>query len=362
MNWKKVRAFTIAGAALAVIFVPSGASLARTAPQAPVQSNQAKPAPTAQPKAPADSDFQKVLDTGRTYARMGRFSEAVKEFQKAAALRHDDCSQCYKLIAQTYIQVGAFGQATAAVRHALEQNPDDVPGLNNMLGVSLYLQGSPKNLEDAVTAFQRAIDTSKGSLVQPYFNMGYALIKLGKTDQGVSALKTYLKLLPNGDNAYEARAVVANPKLAGKQIAPDFQVKAINGDDISLDKYKGKIVLLDFWASWCGPCREEMPAVKEVWQKYKDDGRFVMIGIDLDEDRKAFDQYVKAENISWPQHIDVESNYTVSKAYRVTGIPHSVLIDQDGVVRAVGLRGPELYAEVGKLLKELPGAADHGGR
>jgi len=124
------------------------------------------------------------------------------------------------------------------------------------------------------------------------------------------------------------------------------------GEELSLEKLKGKVVLLDFWASWCGPCRAEMPQVKRIWKKYSGD-QFVIIGINLDKTRQAFEAYLKEEEITWPQYFEGGGWNNVTRLYNVQGIPHTVLIDQEGIIRAVGLRGGGLANKIEELLKKV---------
>jgi thiol-disulfide isomerase/thioredoxin len=146
--------------------------------------------------------------------------------------------------------------------------------------------------------------------------------------------------------------VIANPKLATERFAMPFKVLAASGEELSLDKFKGKIVLLDFWASWCGPCRAEMPEVKRLWKKYQNEN-FILIGINMDDNRKAFEQYVKEEGVVWPQFYDGKGwNNRIAQLYSVHSIPMTFLIDQQGIIRAAGLRGERLYSKIGDLLKE----------
>jgi len=250
--------------------------------------------------------------------------------------------------------MGKFKDAAAAQKQAIAINPDGDPDLYNQLGVYLYKENDKKTLQDAVEAFERAIDLAKGKVGIAYFNLGHALIKQGREKEGIQALNTYLEADPGASNASEARAIIANPRLATAALAPGFNVRSISGDDLSLERLKGKIVLLDFWATWCGPCRLEMPAVKEIWKKYRGD-QFVIVGISLDQDRGALKRYLDSEGISWPQVYDRAGfESSVARLYGVRGIPHTVLIDQDGVVRAVGLRGGTLSSKIGELIKKLP--------
>ena len=319
---------------------------------------------------PPGQDKWEILDTGNDAAskaltaarvdlRNERYDEAIKGFKKAAELRNGQCVQCYTLMAQAYSSTGRLKDAAAAQKQAIALNPENEAELYNQLGIYLYQQNDKRTLQDSVEAFQRAIDLGKGQATIAYFNLGHALIKQGKEKEGIEALNHFLEADPSSSNAGEARAIIANPRLATENLAPGFKVRSIAGEDLSLDRLKGKIVLLDFWATWCGPCREEMPSVKELWKKYRGD-QFVILGISLDKDRGALDRYLSQEGITWPQVYDRGgAQSSLSRLYGVRGIPHTVLLDQDGVVRAVGLRGGALSSKVGELIKKLSKQAAH---
>jgi thiol-disulfide isomerase/thioredoxin len=264
--------------------------------------------------------------------RQGKLDDAVKEFTRAAKLKNDQCVECFTFIGQVDLEMNKYKEAAAAFRRGAELTSPRQAELYNYAGVALY----------------RAEDKS----LQSYYNLGYSLIKAGKNDEGVAALKTYLEKSPDAVEAEAVKAVIANPKLATERFALPFKVTSATGDELSLDRFKGKIVLLDFWASWCGPCRAEMPAVKRIWQKYQKEN-FVLIGINLDDNRKAFEQYVKEEAVAWPQFYDGKGwSNRIAQLYSVHSIPMTFLIDQQGIIRAAGLRGGRLYDKIGDLLKE----------
>jgi tetratricopeptide (TPR) repeat protein len=299
-----------------------------------------------------EDEFQKVFTNARRLMLQHQYAEAIKEFKKAAQLCGNQCAECFQFIAQIHLQMRKPAEAAAAYRQAIALKPKNEAELNNALGVALYLQGNEKALEEAAAAFKRAIDLSSGKVVKAYYNLGVTLIKLGKQAEGIAALKEYLKADPN---SYEVSKIIENPKLAGSSFAPAFKVTSATGEELSLEKLRGKVVLLDFWASWCGPCQVEMPVAKYIWSKYGRHQQFAMIGVDLDENRELFEQYVKREKIAWPQYFDGQGwGNKIARLYGVSQIPHTVLIDHDGVIRAVGLRGDDLIEEVGKLLKKVP--------
>ena len=278
---------------------------------------------------------------------------AIDEFKKAAKLRGDKCPECFQSIAQIYFRFGEYKDAAAAFRQAAELKPANEPDLYNWLGVSLFQLKEKKSYEEAVVALKRAIESSNGKLVKAYYNLGCALIKAGKEKEGVAALKTYIEAEPSTAEAEGARRMIANPRLVGEQFARAFNVKSSAGEELSLEKFKGRVVLLDFWAAWCGPCRVEMPEVKKIWKKYGGD-QFVIVGVNLDSNRAAFEAYMKQEGLAWPQYYDgLGWGNKIARLYGVSGIPHTILIDREGIIRGVGLRGGGLSSKIGELLKKV---------
>ena len=148
--------------------------------------------------------------------------------------------------------------------------------------------------------------------------------------------------------APKANSKPPSSQFTGKP-APDFYVMDIMGEELSLDQYRGQVVLLDFWATWCQPCIAEMPNVKRTYAKYKNQN-FQIIGISLDTAMEPLDAYVKGEGIAWRHYWDRSGQ--ISTLYNVQAIPSTFLIDGTGIVRGVNLRGPVLEDAVGGLVRE----------
>ncbi len=139
-------------------------------------------------------------------------------------------------------------------------------------------------------------------------------------------------------------------KIGNKAI--DFSATAVDGKKISLQQYKGKVVLIDFWATWCAPCRAEMPNVKRVYAENNKKG-FEIIGISMDESRQKFDNYLKEHQIGWRQVFDGKGwKAELGQLYAVSSIPSTLLLDRNGIIRFKDLRGDELGEAVKKLLAE----------
>ncbi|WP_373512712.1 redoxin domain-containing protein [Persicitalea sp.] len=133
-------------------------------------------------------------------------------------------------------------------------------------------------------------------------------------------------------------------------MAPDFTLNNPEGQDVTLSSLRGKYVLIDFWASWCGPCRMENPNVVKLYDKYKDKG-FAIYGVSLDKDKAAWLAAIKKDNLTWTHGSDLKFwNSAVAQTYGVSAIPATFLLDKEGKVIAKNLRGASLEAKISELL------------
>jgi len=113
--------------------------------------------------------------------------------------------------------------------------------------------------------------------------------------------------------------------------APAFSLSGRNGKSIDLSQFKGQVVMINFWATWCKPCREEMPLLEDIYKKYKPMG-FTMLGVNVEPDSKAAEAWLaKQKPVSFPIAFDTESK--VSKMYKVAGMPSTVFVDRKGNIR-----------------------------
>jgi peroxiredoxin len=165
-------------------------------------------------------------------------------------------------------------------------------------------------------------------------------------DQGL------IKKYPNERNVKMFHNVVLSMlSTAIGQPAPEIELETPEGKELALSSLKGKVVLIDFWASWCGPCRKEMPNVVKAYAKFKNKG-FEIFGVSLDQDKARWIEAIQKDGITWPQVSDLKQwQSSVVRQYNIQGIPYTVLLDREGNILAKNLRGEELEKKLTEVLR-----------
>jgi thiol-disulfide isomerase/thioredoxin len=123
--------------------------------------------------------------------------------------------------------------------------------------------------------------------------------------------------------------VIACVSLSCAEVSYDFTLQDLEGKPVSLSDYKGKVVFIDFWASWCPPCRASIPAVEKLYEQYKDDEDFVVLGINLQEDKDTILKFMKKQKMNYPVLL---SDKKVISNYKISSIPRFFIIDKNGEI------------------------------
>jgi thiol-disulfide isomerase/thioredoxin len=144
------------------------------------------------------------------------------------------------------------------------------------------------------------------------------------------------------------------PNLVVGKVAPDLVGEDLDGKPMKLSDYRGKVVLVDFWATWCGPCRAEVPNLLEMYEGYHGKG-FEVLGVSLDQTPEDANSYVEEMKIPWPSIFpkaekDRGWNHPLADYYGITGIPTAILVGKDGKVVHMEARGPVLREQLQELL------------
>lgn len=258
-----------------------------------------------------------------------KISESLKVL-KEAVKKDPDCARCYIEIAFENLQIRNVGDAMKALESATKAGSDDkVHAAAHRYKGLVLLNGDKKEIQQAEGEFRQALALD-ASVVETRFSLGLALLRLNREADGLAEIRAYLDLPGKKDQELFAKKLLAKPLLASETIAPEFKIQTVDGRDISLADNEGKIVVIDFWATWCPPCRESVPEIKELVAKYPPD-KLLVISASADEDEKAWREFIAKKQMTWPQYHDKDG--TLSQMFQVHAFPTYVVIDRDGFIR-----------------------------
>ncbi|TWT52073.1 Thiol-disulfide oxidoreductase ResA [Thalassoglobus neptunius] len=287
--------------------------------------------------------------------------------------------ETYLMAAELRLQVlgllPQFGDNTGALKRAklIEKLQNDDRAQVKALAARIELQeriGRLPTLPDA--AKKELIKELAGNLksatmenpeelqlaIQGAMQAAQMLDRYGDTENAVFAYDTYTSILKAkneadlGDLIETLEATARRLKLPGNEI--EVAGTTLDGSKFNIDQYKGKVVLVDFWATWCGPCIGELPNVKEMYEAYHDKG-FEVVGISLDNDREALVEFVKDNDLNWVTLFEEAPELQgwdnpIARYYGISGIPTVILVDQSGKVVNLNARDEVLRTELARLL------------
>jgi thiol-disulfide isomerase/thioredoxin len=155
--------------------------------------------------------------------------------------------------------------------------------------------------------------------------------------------------------AIEAFFFIGDIALARERMAPAFAVTTIDGKRVSLDDLQGKVVLLDFWATWCGPCREALPNMKNIAKKFQGQP-LTILSISLDSDAQKWQDFVTKNEMTWLNYRDGSFEGPIAKLFGVQAIPHTFTIDSNGVLRDEHIGDASIEGRLKKLVAQAQAA------
>ena len=306
-----------------------------------------------------DEQFEEELEKGKTLLRRRQYEEALKSFKRANEMREKKCAVCFGLMCEAYLGLEAYKNVVETADKVLELAAGDtqlmLKAYNNK-GLALQTlaeRKDQKKLQAAEAVFRQGLALQATHPILHY-NLGVTLLQLSRDPEGIDELREYVKLQPKGAYSDLAHRMIDNPRRARENYAPDFSFTSSEGEYLSLEDLRGKVVVLDFWATWCPPCVESVPELRNLNKRYGKDQPFVLIGISADADEQAWRQFIGENRMVWPQFRDNERR--ILRAFNIHAFPTYVVIDHEGIVRlqVVGMswqRAASLEDAVRKQLK-----------
>jgi len=308
-----------------------------------------------------DPTFEEALESGRRLFRQRRYDEALKNFKRANEMRDKKCAECYGWMSETYLALEAYKNVVDAADKVVEFAGGDqhllLTAYNNK-GLALQASAEKKDqkkLQAAEAVFRQALALPNAPAILRY-NLGVVLMQLNRDDDGVAEIKQYINLQPRGQYIETARKLAENPRRARENYAPDFSFTSLQGEYIALEDLKGKVVVLDFWGTWCPPCVESVPELRNLHKRYSKEPSFVLIGISSDGDEQAWKEFTDKNRMIWPQYRDRDRK--ILSAFNIRAFPTYVVIDHEGIVRfqSVGfswMRSANLEDAIKKQVKAV---------
>ena len=310
--------------------------------------------PSQPPAYRTDPKFINTYKEAKDLLRQRQYNFALDQFKKANKIATGKCTECLSQLYDLQIKMGSYKEAAATAAAAVEiaPTPRDKSSRQTDRGRAIYLQagdkGKPELLNAADEAYKAAILADPKNPVPLYLD-GQTLARLGKNDAASEQFKACLSCLNPRDPSYaRAQLFAENPTLATHKMAPAFTVTALDGSNFNLDDMGGRVVLIDFWATWCGPCNEELPHLKKIAREFAGQP-LVIISVSWDSDETKWKTFIDKNEMTWTQYRD--ANHNLSKAFGVEAIPHYFTIDSDGILTAEMLgSGSDVEGKLKKLV------------
>ena len=291
----------------------------------------------APPVTSQDEDaYEAEMLKGRAALRRSQFDDALKSFKRANEMKEKRCAECMNFMAEAYLGLEAYKNVVETSDKVIALGGDDkqiiLKAYNNK-GLALQKwaeRKDQKRLQAAEAAFREGL-TIEGAPAVLRYNLGVVLLQLNRDQDGIAELQQYVKLQPSGPYVEAARKMADNPRRARENYAPDFSFTSSEGEHVALEDLKGKVVLLDFWGTWCPPCVESVPELRNLHKKYSKEPSFMLIGISSDSDDEVWREFTEKNKMVWPQYRDKDRR--IQRTFGVRAFPTYILIDHEGIVR-----------------------------
>jgi thiol-disulfide isomerase/thioredoxin len=304
---------------------------------------------------PANEKAQKTFKEAHQALHEHRTDFALDDFKKADKQDDGHCHACQEKMVTLGIELGEWKTAELGAQemvgeaHAVR----DVALAHYDFARVLMDEGLQKHKDEFFTRAHEELAKALAAVANfpdAVFTDGRALAQLHQDDAAKARFGEYVKM-KSIDDAGKQRALlyVNRPKLARARMAPPFSVTALDGRQVSMDDLQGKVVLLDFWATWCGPCREALPHIRDVAKKFQGQP-LVILSVSLDSDEQKWKDFIAKNDMTWLQYRDGGFTGRIARLFEVNAIPHTFTIDSDGVLQEEHIGDASIEGKLKKLI------------
>jgi len=315
------------------------------------------PAAGAKPGEPTNPKAHKTWESAIQWESHRDYASAVSDFLKANRQDGGQCTECLRHAYLLAIRIGDDKDAEEAARDmlALAGTPAAKARAHYLIATALQRQGirnkKEKCFTDSCPEFQAALDQGT-EFNDAHFGLGLSLAKLHQDEEAKKQFAAYLGA-DKDESVMHLRAerYLENPDLARARMAPPFSIITLDGQQVSLDALAGKVVLIDFWATWCGPCREALPHIRNIAQKFSEQP-LVVISISLDKDQAKWKDFVAKNGMTWLQYRDGSFDGSIARSFGVQAIPATFTIDADGVLQDQHVGDADIERKLKKLVAQ----------
>ncbi len=315
---------------------------------------------------PGDSKSARSYARGMKEMDERKYALAMVDFRTADTQAGGKCLSCEYRAYRAAILMQDYDtaqlEATSLVNHAA--TPEEKAEAHALAGDACLGAGGyrifAEPFQKADSEFRAALELQPGR-TECLYQDGLALAHLHQLDAAKERFTQFVKTAPPSDFQYgRAKLFAAQPDLARKRIVPNFKMTTLDGKTVTMSELQGKVVLLDFWATWCGPCKNALPHIKELVKKF--DGQpLVIISISLDQDEPTWKGFVAQNSMvgfqNWAQYRDGGFDGPIATEFHVKAIPTTFSIDANGFVQDQQIGQGEIESVLEKLVAQAKEAA-----
>ena len=305
---------------------------------------------------PTNEKAQKTYKEAQDFLHERKPGIALEYFKKADKQDDGHCVACQRKMIKYGMELGDWKVAEVGAEELVAEakGPKETALAHYHLGIVLINEGLNKHKDDP---FSRAHEemtkalTAAPNFPDAVFSDGRALAYLKQDDAAKARFEQFVKMKSENDpDRQRALRYVEQPELARARMAPAFAVTTMDGQKISLDDLQGKVVLIDFWATWCGPCREALPHVRDIARKFQGQP-LVVLSVSVDDKQEKWKEFVAKNEMTWPQYFDGGFTGPVARLFGVQAIPHTFTIDADGILQDEHIGDAAIEGKLKKLMK-----------